>query len=100
MTIRDRIVAGGDDKVFQQGLLNEEKLTSKTAKEIITPWQFADNNTALCSRENSSDQIVTLKMTCANAIGTYMRTLGRTYELASQGENPRGSVKNHLGYTQ
>lgn len=88
MAIRDRIVAGVNDKALQQRLLNEEKLTLESAEKIITTWQIAETNAkALGNRESSWNQIASLKMADSNTVGTAMRKLATTFELANQGEN-------------
>lgn len=101
MAIRDRIVAGVNDKALQQRLLNEENLTLESAEKIITTWQIAESNAkALGNRENSWDQIASLKMADPNTVGATMGKIARTFEFAKQGEHSRGPVKSRLGHRQ
>lgn len=100
MAIRDRIVAGINDKALQQRLLNEDKLTLDVAERIITTWQTAETNAkALGNRASNWEQIASLK-TDSKPMGTAMRKLLSTYELANEGEHSRGPVKSRLGYKQ
>ncbi|XP_062539510.1 uncharacterized protein LOC134207707 [Armigeres subalbatus] len=101
MALRDRIVAGVNDKALQQRLLNEDKLTLETAEKIITTWQIAETNAkVLGNRETAWDHIAALKTADPNTTGTAMRKLAATFELSKQGEHSRGPIKSRLGFRQ
>ncbi|XP_062555244.1 uncharacterized protein LOC134220258 isoform X2 [Armigeres subalbatus] len=107
MAIRDRIVAGIRDKVLQQRLLNEEKLTLDSAEKMIATWEIARNNAKNmnCANKTCMEHIAAINARGGSS-GSRFKKLAATLELASKptvggggAERNRGSVKNRLGYS-
>ncbi|XP_055624524.1 uncharacterized protein LOC129767540 [Toxorhynchites rutilus septentrionalis] len=104
MAVRDRIVAGVHDKALQQRLLNEEKLTLQTAEKLIATWEIAKNNVKNMDYNNTASLIASMKPR-GSPMGSSMRKLATTFELAARSngmtgaEQNKGAVKSRLGYS-
>nr|XP_029717921.1 uncharacterized protein LOC109430395 [Aedes albopictus] len=107
MAIRDRIVAGIRDKVLQQRLLNEEKLTLGSEEKMIATWEIARNNAKNmdCANTSCFEHISSLKAEGGSS-GARFKKLAATLDLANKWnhgnggvERSRGPVKSRLGYS-